>query len=170
MESEQKHVEAYQTMMARVSKSLEASAGRTLKNLHAYIENAQEKAVELEELSREEALRIGQYLRRDLEDIARFNLRTQSSLLNWMNFDLNLLENHFLNMCKVMIDQTQESLKLFSAQASSAENAFWHTGEVAGPGTLECTECGKQMHYHKPGRIPPCPSCHKTEFKRVWGS
>ncbi|WP_455234152.1 zinc ribbon-containing protein [Thiogranum longum] len=22
------------------------------------------------------------------------------------------------------------------------------------------------MHFHKPGRIPPCPKCHATVFRR----
>jgi hypothetical protein len=47
------------------------------------------------------------------------------------------------------------------------EQITYHTGEVAGAGTFECTECGNHLNFKKSGRIPPCGKCKKTEFKRV---
>ena len=43
----------------------------------------------------------------------------------------------------------------------------YHTGEISGPGTLLCVACGTELHLHKTGRIPPCPKCHATQFKRA---
>ncbi|PCI18096.1 MAG: hypothetical protein COB62_07115, partial [Piscirickettsiaceae bacterium] len=34
------------------------------------------------------------------------------------------------------------------------------------PGTLECIACKQTLNFKKTGHIPPCPKCHKTEFKR----
>jgi len=42
----------------------------------------------------------------------------------------------------------------------------FHTGEVAGAGTFECTECGKTLTMKKSGRIPPCSACKNTAFQR----
>lgn len=161
-----RQAEAYQTMLGRALKSVEEATDKTLHNIHDYIEAAEEKAVYLEELSREEAERIGDYLRRDLQDAARFMAQTQAELGAWMRFDLAQIQNQFLDSFKIMVDHTRLGLDNFAQQAKAQSE--WHTGEVAGPGTLECSECGKQMQFHKPGRIPPCPVCHKTLFKRVW--
>ena len=40
------------------------------------------------------------------------------------------------------------------------------SGEITAAGTLTCVACGHEMHFKKSGRIPPCPKCHKTEFKK----
>jgi Zn finger protein HypA/HybF involved in hydrogenase expression len=47
-----------------------------------------------------------------------------------------------------------------------AELAEYHSGEIIGLGTLACDKCGEKLHFHNPGRIPPCPKCHGTHFHR----
>ncbi|MES9926605.1 MAG: hypothetical protein ABW158_00685, partial [Candidatus Thiodiazotropha sp. 6PDIVS] len=45
--------------------------------------------------------------------------------------------------------------------------SLYHTGEVTGPGTLVCAQCGKEMHFKKTGHIPPCSGCKGTDFQRA---
>ena len=42
----------------------------------------------------------------------------------------------------------------------------YKTGEVTHGGEFTCTSCEAEIHLKKPGRIPPCPKCSKTEFRR----
>jgi NAD-dependent SIR2 family protein deacetylase len=42
------------------------------------------------------------------------------------------------------------------------------TGEVTSAGCLTCKDCGAEMHLKKTGRIPPCPKCHKTIFRKSY--
>ncbi len=42
------------------------------------------------------------------------------------------------------------------------------TGEVTSFGTLTCKSCGSEMRIKAAGRIPPCPKCHKTVFRRSY--
>lgn len=42
------------------------------------------------------------------------------------------------------------------------------TGEVTSAGTLTCKECGAEMHMKQTARIPPCPKCHKTVFRKSY--
>ncbi|MBC8316367.1 MAG: hypothetical protein H8E41_00565 [Desulfobulbaceae bacterium] len=42
----------------------------------------------------------------------------------------------------------------------------YKTGEVTHGGEFTCTNCGSEIHLKKPGRIPPCPKCTKTDFRR----
>ena len=56
-------------------------------------------------------------------------------------------------------DSLQEILKL-KEQAPE-----YRTGEITGPGTLLCSECGEQLHFHRPGHIPPCPKCRSNSIR-----
>jgi len=42
----------------------------------------------------------------------------------------------------------------------------YKTGESSHGGEFICTNCGGKIHLKHPGRIPPCPKCSKTEFRR----
>ena len=42
----------------------------------------------------------------------------------------------------------------------------YKTGEISHGGEFVCTNCNGKIHLKHPGRIPPCPKCTKTEFRR----
>ena len=42
----------------------------------------------------------------------------------------------------------------------------YKTGETSHGGEFMCTSCEGRIHLKHPGRIPPCPRCSKTEFRR----
>jgi len=42
----------------------------------------------------------------------------------------------------------------------------YKTGEITHGGEFVCTSCESTIHLKQPGRLPPCPKCAKTEFKR----
>lgn len=153
----------YRTMMDRIRdwKTTVSEPG----GIHQLIDQAVEKAVELEELSREEAERIGDYLRRDVHDAAEYLATTEKEMGDWLRFDLELIEERLLETFSVMVDHTREALDEIEARAAWMTN--WQTGEITGPGTLVCTRCGQLLHFHQPGRIPVCPQCGERDFKRV---
>jgi uncharacterized protein YjbJ (UPF0337 family) len=43
----------------------------------------------------------------------------------------------------------------------------YKTGEITHGGEFVCTNCEGIIHLKHPGRIPPCPKCTKTEFRRT---
>jgi hypothetical protein len=43
----------------------------------------------------------------------------------------------------------------------------YKTGEITHGGEFVCTSCEGKIHLKQPGRIPPCPKCSKTEFRRT---
>jgi len=47
-------------------------------------------------------------------------------------------------------------------------NLHCRSGEITSAGTLICTACGHEIHKKKTGRVPPCPKCHATEFKKSY--
>jgi rubrerythrin len=156
---------AYEKMLERVHQALERAGQDTIPSLRRSVEQAREKAVELGELTREEAEKVAGYVERDMRDAATFLSESRQELADWLKFDLHLIESRLLEMFASVADRTRVELSALAEQARQA--AFYRTGEVTGPGTLVCRWCGAAMHFHKAGHIPPCPTCHSVEFRRT---
>lgn len=157
-------VAAYNRMMERVKSAIEEAEEQALPTLEENLRKAQDKAVELGELTREEAEKIAGYIRRDMEDAARYLEESGSELKQWFRIDMELIEDRLLDMMMMVADRTQ--LELAEFQKEITEGPLYHTGEITGPGMLRCTNCGEELHFHQTGHIPPCPKCHGTTFRR----
>ncbi|MBF0255459.1 MAG: zinc ribbon-containing protein [Gammaproteobacteria bacterium] len=155
---------AYERMLGLVHEGVERFEQDTLPQLGERLDQAREKMVELGELSREEAQRLSDYLQRDIEDAGKYLADTGEEFRTWLKTDASLIEARFLHMLASVADQTSLQLKQW---AERARQTPYKTGEITGPGVLACKTCGEQIHFHKAGRIPPCPKCHATEFNRV---
>lgn len=157
--------EAYDTMLKRVSDAIKKAEQTTIPALKKNIEHARETAIEVGELTRDEAEKIAAYLERDMHDAADFLSETGKELKEWGKFDLELIEDRLLEMFANVADKTKLELEALAQQARRA--SMYHTGEITGPGTLVCTTCEKEIHFHKTGHIPPCAGCHGTEYRRA---
>lgn len=165
-----KLVQAYQQMMERVKNQLEAlgqAEKAAFPQLSASIERAVEKAVELDELTREEAQLIGGYLRRDLEDAGQYLTTTGHDLRSWLRFDLELLEDRLLEFLQRGVDQSRLELRSFDPPPADAAVERYRSGEITGPGALQCEGCGAQVVFHAPAVIMVCPQCGGNAFLRV---
>ena len=160
-------VDAYEAMLERVHEAADSAEKKTVPWLREALADAREKAVELEELTREEADKVSRYVERDLHEAASFIADTGQEFRDWLSFDWQLMQNRMLEMFAGMADQTSTALKGFAEQARQA--SLYHTGEITAPGVLRCTECGEELHFEKTGRIPPCPKCSATNFQRKSG-
>ncbi len=161
---DEKHVHAYERMLERTREFL-SEAGEELKpKLQHALDAAVEKTTELGELTREEAEKIAEYLKRDLQSAGEYLASDEAKeLKDWLRMDLDLIEARILDALSLLVDPTKVELALLAEQARLAE---WHTGEITGPGTLTCTNCGEELHFRKAGHIPPCPKCKGTVFRR----
>ena len=164
---QEQHVSAYEHMMERVKAGLETAEHKTLEPLEHALQAAREKAVELGELSREEADRISNYVRRDIYDLGEYLGRTGTEMGSWFHMDMELIEARVLDLLSSVADKTRVELARLADNAELASH--FHTGEVTAPGTLECTGCGEHLKFRRTARIPPCPKCHETDFTRAKG-
>ncbi len=155
---------AYDRMMTRVHEFLDNAESEASPTLKQRIEMARQRAVELREVTSEEADKVAAYVERDLHDAAEYLQRSGNEFSTWLQFDLQQIENRMFEMFAKVADRTRFELDKLAIQARAAKQ--YHTGEITGIGTLYCADCNTQMHFKKTGRIPPCPKCHKTEFKR----
>jgi len=159
--------DAYERMLERVDEMLDKAEKTTVPTLRKALEHSREKAIELNELTREEAEKLVDYVERDMKDAARYLSDTGEEFRSWWRFDVQLVENRLMDMFAKVADRTRVELENIAEHAREA--SFYHTGELTGPGTLVCTECGKELHFHKAGHIPPCPQCRGTRYQRQSG-
>lgn len=167
-EPSHKLTQAYNRMMERVKlrfEELEQAEKEMLPRLQQSIEHARETAVELKELSRQEAQLIGDYLKRDLQDAGHYLAQTGADIGDWLRFDAELVEDRLLELFRGAADKT--SLELLELQETLEEEAHYRTGEITGPGTLQCDACGHETAFHATSMIPACPACGATDFSRM---
>ncbi len=162
---DQKLIVAYDNMMARIAKFLDNAEQQALPMLQKNIEKAKQQAIELKEITQEDAERVGYYIRRDLDDVAEYLEKTGDELSTWLSFDLELVEARLFEVFAKVADKTRLELAQLKAQAIRAQE--YHTGEITSIGTLACQSCHSLVHFKKTSKIPPCPKCHHSIFVRT---
>ena len=159
--------QAYRRMAERVRERLEAAEEKTAESLKLALIKAQDEAIALKELSRQEAEQVAAWLRRDLRHLAQALRETGEEIRTWLPVEVEAEEAYLLDKILSAADPTTLAWLELKEQAALADYDIWRTGEVTGPGVLECTECGERLHFTRPSRIPPCPKCHNTTFVRL---
>lgn len=160
-----KLVDAYERMLKRTHGLIEQAEKETVPMFRELLHKTRDGMVELGELTREEANKVADYVERDIQDAASYIAETGEDIKKWWRFDLDQIEQRMLDTFSQVTDQTSVQLQSWAEQARRA--SLYHTGEITSPGTLLCDSCGEEMHMHKTGRIPPCPKCHATNFRRA---
>lgn len=163
-----KLTQAYNRMMERAKarfEELEQAEKEALPKLKHSIEYAAEKAVELGELTREEAYKVSIYLKRDLADAGHYLADTGHDLEKWLRLDLELVEERLIDLFAHAADKTR--LEMLDFEETLERASHYYTGEITGPGILQCDKCGESLAFHATGAIPACPQCHSTTFSRM---
>ncbi|MBK5968380.1 MULTISPECIES: zinc ribbon-containing protein [Thiorhodovibrio] len=165
-ESVDRLVDAYERMLERTRERLDA-AEESAPKLRDWLEKTRDHMVELGELTREEANRVAEYIERDIEDAAHYLVDTGEELKTWWRFDLELIEDRLLDAFTSVADQTRVQLQAWAERAEQARGERrYQSGEITGPGTLVCANCGARAHFQRATRISDCAECGGTEFHR----
>lgn len=159
-----KWLRAYDDMMVRVKTAFEEAGENTRPALQEFIHKARDNAVELEELTREEAEKVAYYLQRDLQDAGRHLAETGHELADWLRFDVDQLEDRLLSVLSRVADHTR--LEIMQFEHDIEEGPAWNAGEITGPGSLVCERCEAILRFHATGEIPECPNCGHTVYHR----
>ncbi len=131
---------------------------------HKLVDEAKENAIKLEKLSQKEADDLARYLKRDLSDTATYLSKSGNELKGWLGYETTLLENELLDLLLKVADET--TVKLLQLRDSVQSLSDYTSGEITGPGTLICDECGEKIYFYKAGVIPACSKCYSTKFHR----
>ena len=155
---------AYETMLERSATEFRKLEKKTGPALHSLIDKAKAKAVELGELTEDEAAHLAEYLKRDLSDASFYISEHGRELKDWLGFEDSLIAAELLDV--FLQAANPSTVDMNELKLELAAQSIYKTGEITGPGALVCDECDEVLHFHKAGRIPPCPKCHKSSFHR----
>ncbi len=167
-QNENKLEQAYERMMESIHQWAEKAKkeGRSLEHwFKEAAEEAVDKEIDLEILTREEVLKVRDYIARDLQEASSFMKEAGEEIKFWFELDKEYIEDRFIEAFKNAADPTEMGQFLLAQQLQ--EMSEYHTGEITSMGVLQCKNCGERLHFSRPGHIPPCPKCHGTVFERV---
>lgn len=157
---ENEDVSLYQKMADRTAELLEE--GR--KTLDEALKKAKDEIAAGGDYTREQAEKVSANLRRDLGEVGKKAQQARDSVIR-------AVEPHRVaagvqsGLSKLL---TTAADLLTELAGKSEQSLEFKTGEVTSPGTLSCKDCGKEMQFKTTVRIPPCPSCHKTVFRKSY--
>lgn len=132
-----------------IREAIDTAHGR-LRQLEEYTAETVEKAVTSVE---KEMLGAGRRAGARLENLSA---RTADLLEVWRDRG-----TQFLSRAATGISEWMQQ-----ASARLGEQTY-RTGEIAAPGTLECTACGERVQLETAAHVPLCPGCRQSEFRRV---
>jgi len=160
--SDKKFVKAYNELMSHLYEIMDD----TLHSVADALELAKEKTSELGGLTQEEINQVADFLMRDIEHAASTTpaVSNADSLSEWFKFDIALLENFALDDFFSLADKTRIELAKIENQAKKFHT--YKSGDITGPGTFHCDQCGKQIAFKSTSEIPECPECKAKTFSR----
>jgi polyhydroxyalkanoate synthesis regulator phasin len=160
----EREARGYERMLEQLRESFDYWRHETGPRLGETLNNARESLIEFGELTREEADRVAEALRRDLEEAVDYTARTERDVGDWLRMDTQLIESWLWDKFSAVVDQSRVDWLRFQ-QALNQANTY-RSGELTGPGTLICRGCGESLQFARAGHIPPCPSCRGSAFTR----
>jgi len=157
-----KLIAAYSEFVTHLHETMED----TLHSFAEALEISKEKTGKTSDLSKEDIDKVSGYVRRDVEHAAH-NLsagRESDSLSEWFKFDVELIENFALDAFLSVADKTRIELAKLE---QLAQKHSYESGQITGPGSFICDNCGKEIAFKTPSEIPECPACHGKIFIRI---
>ncbi len=155
--------EAYELLLEKTLDELHIKDARQ-KNIEETIHQATKNTPKLQNLDESLLKQIQEAVHRDLHSAGQYFAETKQEVKDWLGFELQLVEGSLLNLLPKVANQT--TVELLEWKQDQAKRSL-HTGEITGPTTLVCDSCGKQLHFHRAGHIPPCAQCNSTVFHRL---
>lgn len=131
------------------------------KTFEEALKKAKEELSSAGDFSREQVDKLGEYVRRDLKENADKAKEAVKKAVEPQRLAAGVQST----FSRILTSAAETLTELAERSEKVLE---YKTGEVTSPGTLTCKECEAEMHMTKTTRIPPCPKCHKTLFRKSY--
>jgi len=154
----------YDQLAARFRELFEQGAEKSAEFARAALEKAREQLTGAGAFSEEQGQKLKGFLERDIGRAGEFARSFSQEAKD--RLEPSRIGVGALSSIASLMNVAGRALSSLSDMADQALSC--HSGEITSAGTLTCAACGKEMHFKKTGRIPPCPSCHGTEFKKSY--
>lgn len=153
--------ELYERMSRTARENLERAGQLSEEAFERALHETREMYGRLRESYGEDVSRVASYIRRDWNAALR---ATQEQYRRSVDFDR--LQAGFLAGLARLAKAAGERLAGLAGRLD--ERLTYKTGEIAGAGTLHCRQCDQALIFDKARRIPPCPKCRGTAFRRSY--
>jgi len=147
----------YEKLAERTAELLEE--GR--KTLDEALKKAKEELSKAGEFTSEQADRVAEWVRRDVREGAGKATEAVRKAVEPQRVAAGAQ-----SLLARILTGTADALSDLAKKAE--QSVEFKTGEVTSAGTLTCKDCGAEMHMKQTARIPPCPKCHKTVFRKSY--
>lgn len=152
----------YDRFTERSRELFDAGQEKSIDAMEKAMEAAREQFAAAGEFSAEQGEAFKKFMRRDLDQTAQ-EMRVLSQEAKERLNPARLGAGALSSMAR-LLESTGSALKNLSRKAEDALR--FNTGEITAAGTLTCTKCGQTVQLKRSTHIPPCPSCHGTEFRK----
>jgi len=156
-DNDQQEVGLYEKLATRTAELLEE--GR--KTLDEALKKAKDELGKAGEFSTEQMDKVAAYVKRDVAENAEKATDAVKKAV-----DPQRVAAGAQSIFARILNSASDALSDLAEKAEKA--TVFKTGEVTSAGTLTCKECEAEMHMKTTGRIPPCPKCRKTTFRKSY--
>ena len=154
-------IQAYNNFIQHLHETM----GDTSHSMADAVEIAKGKTSDNAGLTDAEMDQVKSYVKRDLDHAAgNLDENSKASFSQWLKFDIDLIEDFAFDAFMDLADKTRVELAIIEQQAKDYHP--YHSGEITGPGTFICEECGKEIAFKSTSQIPDCPNCKAKTFVR----
>lgn len=162
--NEDREISNFEKLASKTKEQLIAGKDKSMEWLHIAVDASAEQLEKAGDFSKEEGERAGRFLKRDLAATRVDFVRARDAINRGLS--PSRVSDGFVGLASHLFGSMGE---MFQGWATKSEEALaFNTGEVSGPGTLTCTDCGTELNMVQSSRIPPCPKCHKTDFRKSY--
>jgi isocitrate dehydrogenase len=158
----EQHAALYDRFAERVREIFDAGQEKSKEAMEKAMESAREQLSAAGEFSAEQGEVFKQFMRRDLEQTAR-DMRALSQEARERLHPARLGAGALSSMAR-LLEAAGSALQSLSRKAEDALR--YTTGDITTAGTLTCTHCGQAVQLKRTSKIPPCPKCHASEFRK----
>ncbi|MCL5668921.1 MAG: zinc ribbon-containing protein [Gammaproteobacteria bacterium] len=162
----EKELDAYEKLRIEVKKILgQALDAVSADNIKSAVESATKRLKEAGEYTGETVSKVSAALKKDLASSYQA-MKPQAQALG--ETAGGVLEV-WRDKGGKLLAQAAKALGEWSSQFSNKLDALlvYHTGDITHGGEFACANCQHKVTVPKTGHLPPCPTCLKTEFRRV---
>lgn len=159
---QEENARLYDKLAERAQELFRAGKDKSAEAIEAAVEAARKQLTEAGIFSSERGKAFKEYLLKDLHRLRDFSREFGEEAK--VRLEPNRLGSGALASLSSLLHSASETLQDWAKRTDQA--LFCRTGEVTSAGSLTCENCGKTLHLKKSGRIPPCPDCTGTHFKK----
>ncbi len=164
-------ISAYNQMMKEMQGAFERATPSDM-SLQKALDLAKHQAVHIGAVTAEEANEIGEYIKRDINDAAEYMMDSSAEFYDWLLLDIEIIERKVMELFLSVADHTRIELEQFKKTGPLSNHVLaeqipvYKSGEITGPGTLICENCGKVKPFLSSDEITNCERCEHTRFIR----